>query len=73
MALLEKLKKDGTSLTRLKGTRPKGALKNAGDPLSVGPTFSKGEYTIYILDTEGKIEQARAQDLTAFSGGTSRP
>lgn len=67
MALLDKLKKDGTSLTKLKGTRPTTALRNAGDPIPVGKTFSKGEYTNYVLDVKGKTEQQRAQDLTAFS------
>jgi hypothetical protein len=38
----------------------------------LGPTFSKGEYTTYVLDTKGALEQRRAQDLTAFSGGTPR-
>jgi hypothetical protein len=66
MALIDKLKTTGTSLTKLKGTRPTTALRNAGDPLPVNNTFSKGEYSEYVLGTGGAIEQARAKDQTAF-------
>ena len=70
MSLLAKLKGAGSIFNVLKGTRPTNRLTVAGDPLPVGPTFSKGEYTKYVLDTKGVLEQKRAQDLTAFSGGT---
>ena len=72
MSLLIKLKAAGSILNILKGTKPTNRLSRAGDPLPVGPTFSKGEYTTYVLDTKGALEQKRAQDLTAFSGGTPR-
>jgi hypothetical protein len=72
MSLLTKLKGAGSILNVLKGTRPTNRLSRAGDPLPLGPTFSKGEYTTYVLDTKGALEQRRAQDLTAFSGGTPR-
>jgi hypothetical protein len=67
MALIDKLKT--TKLTKFPGTKPSAALRNAGDPLPVNNTFSKGEYSEYILGTEKKIDAARAKDSTAFSGG----
>jgi hypothetical protein len=69
MSLLTRLRTAGSILNVLKGTRPKNRLSVAGDPLPVGPTFSKGEYTKYVLDTKGVTEQRRAQDRTEFSGG----
>jgi hypothetical protein len=56
MALLDKLKKDGTVLTPLRGTRPTSTLVR--DTIPVNNTFSKGQYQNYVVDTP------RAQDLT---------
>jgi hypothetical protein len=63
MALFDKLRKDGTVLTNLKGTRPTTALRKAGDPKPVNDTFSKGQYTNYVLDPK---ERPRSRDLTDF-------
>jgi hypothetical protein len=62
MALLDKLKKEGTILTPLRGTRPTSTLVK--DVIPVNKTFSKGQYQDYVLDTKGAIELKRAQDLT---------
>lgn len=56
MALLDKLKKDGTTLTPLRGTRPTATLVK--DVIQVNDTFSKGQYQNYVVNTP------RAQDLT---------
>jgi hypothetical protein len=64
MALIDKLKT--TNLAKFPGAKPSGALRNAGDPLPVNNTFSKGEYSEYILGTEKQIDAARAKDNTAF-------
>jgi hypothetical protein len=56
MALLDKLKKDGTTLTPLRGTRPTATLVK--DVIQVNNTFSKGQYQNYVVNT------SRAQDLT---------
>jgi hypothetical protein len=63
MALLNKFQKDGTTLTPLRGTRPTAALTR-GDVIGVNNTFSKGQYTEYILATKTSAELKRAQDLT---------
>jgi hypothetical protein len=62
MALLDKLKKDGTTLTPLRGTLPTSTLVK--DVIQVNKTFSKGQYQTYILDTKTALELKRAQDLT---------
>jgi hypothetical protein len=62
MALLDKLKKDGTTLTPLKGTLPTSTLVK--DVIQVNKTFSKGQYQTYVLDTKTALELKRAQDLT---------
>lgn len=56
MALLDKLKKDGTILTPLRGTLPTSTLVK--DTIQVNNTFSKGQYQNYVVETP------RAQDLT---------
>lgn len=56
MALLEKLQKEGTVLTPLRGTKPKSTLVK--DVIQVNKTFSKGTYQDYVLNTE------RALDIT---------
>jgi hypothetical protein len=56
MALLDKLKKDGTTLTPLRGTRPTATLVK--DVIQVNNTFSKGQYQNFVVNT------SRAQDLT---------
>ena len=62
MALLDKLKKDGTTLTPLRANKPTASL--VGSQLKVNNTFIKGEYQKYTLDTD---ELSRARELTAFS------
>jgi hypothetical protein len=69
MALIDRLKT--TNLSKMRGSKPTAPLTLAGDPLPVNNTFSKGEYSEYILGTEKKIDAARAKDSTAFSGGAS--
>lgn len=56
MALLEKLKEEGTILTPLRGTRPTASLVK--DVIQVNKTFSKGQYQDFVVNTP------RAQDLT---------
>jgi hypothetical protein len=56
MALLDKLQKDGTILTPLRGTKPTATLVK--DVIQVNNTFSKGQYQSYVVNTP------RAQDLT---------
>jgi hypothetical protein len=62
MALLDKLKKEGTILTPLRGTRPTSTLVK--DVIPVNKTFSLGQYQDYVLNTKGATELKRAQDLT---------
>ena len=56
MALLDKLQKDGTILTPLRGTRPTATLVK--DVIQVNNTFSKGQYQTYVVNTP------RSMDLT---------
>jgi hypothetical protein len=63
MALLNRFRKDGSTLTPLKGNRPTAALTR-GDVIGVNNTFSRGQYTEYILATKTAAELKRAQDLT---------
>ena len=56
MPLLDKLQKEGTILTPLKGTRPTATLVK--DVIQVNDTFSKGQYQSYVVNTP------RSQDLT---------
>jgi hypothetical protein len=56
MALLDKLKKDGTVFTPLRGTRPTATLVK--DVIQINNTFSKGQYQNYVVETP------RTQDLT---------
>jgi hypothetical protein len=62
MALLDKLQKDGTVLTPLRGTRPTSTLVR--DVIPINKTFSQGQYQDYILDTKGSTELQRSRDLT---------
>jgi hypothetical protein len=59
MALLDKLQKDGTVLTPLRGTRPTATLVK--DVIQVNNTFSKGQYQSYVVNTP------RSLDLTGNS------
>jgi hypothetical protein len=61
MSLLNTLKEKGTTLTPLKANKPTNSL--AGSQLQINNTFSKGQYQLYILDTN---ELQRAKDLTAY-------
>ena len=54
MALLDKLKKDGTVLTPLRGTRPTATLVR--DTIPVNNTFSKGQYQNYVVDTPRALD-----------------
>lgn len=54
MALLDKLKKDGTVLTPLRGTRPTSTLVR--DTIPVNNTFSKGQYQNYVVDTPRALD-----------------
>jgi hypothetical protein len=56
MALLDKLQKDGTVFTPLRGTRPTATLVK--DVIQINNTFSKGQYQNYVVETP------RTQDLT---------
>jgi len=56
MALIDKLKTEGTVLTPLRGTRPTATLVK--DVIQLNNTFSKGQYQNYVVETP------RAQDLT---------
>jgi hypothetical protein len=58
MALLDKLQKEGTVLTPLRGTRPTATLVK--DVIQVNDTFSKGQYQNYVVNTS----RPRTQDLT---------
>jgi hypothetical protein len=59
MALLDKLQKEGTVLTPLRGTRPTATLVK--DVIQVNDTFSKGQYQSYVVNTP------RSLDLTGNS------
>jgi hypothetical protein len=54
MALLDKLQKDGTILTPLRGTRPTATLVK--DVIQVNDTFSKGQYQTYVVNTPRSID-----------------
>jgi len=56
MALIDKLKTEGTIFTPLRGTKPTATLVK--DVIQVNNTFSKGQYQNYVVETP------RAQDLT---------
>jgi hypothetical protein len=56
MALLDKLQKEGTVLTPLRGNKPKATLVK--DVIQVNKTFSKGTYQDYVLNTE------KSKDIT---------
>lgn len=62
MPLLDKLKKEGTTLSPLRGTKPTASLVK--DVIQINKTFSKGQYQNYILDTKSATELTRSQDLT---------
>jgi hypothetical protein len=54
MALLDKLQKDGTVLTPLRGTRPTATLVR--DTIPVNNTFSKGQYQNYVVNTPRSLD-----------------
>jgi hypothetical protein len=54
MALLDKLQKDGTVLTPLRGTRPTATLVK--DVIQVNNTFSKGQYQSYVVNTPRSLD-----------------
>jgi hypothetical protein len=54
MALLDKLKKDGTTLTPLRGTRPTATLVK--DVIQVNNTFSKGQYQNFVVNTPRSLD-----------------
>jgi len=54
MALLDKLKTEGTVLTPLRGTRPTSTLVR--DTIPVNNTFSKGQYQNYVVDTPRSLD-----------------
>jgi hypothetical protein len=54
MALIDKLQKDGTVLTPLRGTRPTAPLVK--DVIQVNDTFSKGQYQTYVVNTPRSID-----------------
>jgi hypothetical protein len=54
MALLDKLQKDGTVLTPLRGTRPTATLVK--DVIPVNNTFSKGQYQNYVVNTPRSLD-----------------
>jgi len=54
MALLDKLQKDGTILTPLRGTRPTATLVK--DVIQVNDTFSKGQYQSYVVNTPRSLD-----------------
>ena len=54
MALLDKLQKDGTILTPLRGTRPTATLVK--DVIQVNDTFSKGQYQTYVVNTPRSLD-----------------
>jgi hypothetical protein len=54
MALLDKLQKDGTVLTPLRGTRPTATLVK--DVIQVNNTFSKGQYQNFVVNTPRSLD-----------------
>jgi hypothetical protein len=54
MALLDKLKKDGTTLTPLRGTRPTATLVK--DVIQINNTFSKGQYQNFVVNTPRSLD-----------------
>jgi hypothetical protein len=54
MALIDKLQKEGTVLTPLRGTRPTATLVK--DVIQVNDTFSKGQYQTYVVNTPRSID-----------------
>jgi len=54
MALIDKLKTEGTVLTPLRGTRPTATLVK--DVIQVNDTFSKGQYQTYVVNTPRSID-----------------
>ncbi len=54
MALLDKLKTEGTVLTPLRGTRPTATLVK--DVIQVNDTFSKGQYQSYVVNTPRSLD-----------------
>jgi hypothetical protein len=60
MGLLNRFQTKGTTLTSLKGAKPKNTLVK--DVIQVNDTFSKGLYQDYIVDI--KVDVRRAQDTT---------
>ena len=54
MPLLDKLKKEGTILTPLRGTRPTATLVK--DVIQVNDTFSKGQYQSYVVNTPRSLD-----------------
>ena len=54
MALLDKLQKEGTVLTPLRGTRPTATLVK--DVIPVNNTFSKGQYQSYVVNTPRSLD-----------------
>jgi hypothetical protein len=54
MALLDKLQKDGTTLTPLRGTRPTATLVK--DVIQVNNTFSKGQYQNFVVNTPRSLD-----------------
>jgi len=54
MALLDKLQKEGTILTPLRGTRPTATLVK--DVIQVNNTFSKGQYQNYVVNTPRSLD-----------------
>jgi hypothetical protein len=54
MALLDKLQKDGTVLTPLRGTRPTATLVK--DVIQINNTFSKGQYQNFVVNTPRSLD-----------------
>ena len=54
MALLDKLQKEGTVLTPLRGTRPTATWVK--DLIQVNDTFSKGQYQSYVVNTPRSLD-----------------
>jgi hypothetical protein len=54
MALLDKLQKDGTTLTPLRGTRPTATLVK--DVIQINNTFSKGQYQNFVVNTPRSLD-----------------
>jgi hypothetical protein len=54
MALIDKLQKEGTILTPLRGTKPTATLVK--DVIQVNDTFSKGQYQSYVVNTPRSLD-----------------